>query len=103
MGAELLTVSAEWPLVRCEQWMALLKARAIENQMYVAACNCCDVSGKELFAGHSMIIAPDGTVLAQAGTEEDLLFADVNRDEVGRIRNSLHIFAERRPEVYGAF
>lgn len=66
-GAQLLVVSGQWPAARREHWRTLLKARAIENQVFVIGCNRCGSSDGIEFGGHSMIIAPDGTVLAEAG------------------------------------
>lgn len=66
-GAAILVVSAQWPKVRKEHWRTLLPARAIENQMFVVACNRCGTTDGIEFAGHSMIIAPDGAILQEAG------------------------------------
>jgi len=70
-GAGLLAVSAQWPEVRREQWRTLAMARAIENQIVVVACNRCGVTGKTGFGGHSLVIGPDGAVLAEAGAGEE--------------------------------
>jgi len=73
-GALLLVISAQWPKVRWEHWQTLVRARAIENQIFVIAANRC---GTDLeppvteFAGHSMIVAPDGAILAEAGNTPD--------------------------------
>lgn len=67
-GSRLLAVCAQWPLSRLDHWQTLLRARAIENQVYVAAVNGCGVTGSMEMAGHSTIVAPDGTVLQSAGT-----------------------------------
>lgn len=99
-GAEVLFVSAEWPLPRREHWLTLLRARAIENQMYVVACNRCGVTDGEAFAGASMIVAPDGTVLAQADTEEDIIAADLDPAFVRRTRDTIPVFADRVPQLY---
>lgn len=99
-GAEVLFVSAEWPLPRREHWMTLLRARAIENQMYVVACNRCGVTGGEVFAGASMIVAPDGTVLAQAENEEDIIAADLDPALVRRTRDAIPVFRDRVPHLY---
>lgn len=56
-GAKLITVQAAWPAVRKEHWITLLKARAIENQVYIAATNQ---------YGNSMIISPTSEILASA-------------------------------------
>jgi len=68
MGAGLLVVAAQWPKVRLAHWRILLLARAIENQLYVVACNRSGESDGTEFAGHSMIIAPDGEILSEAGS-----------------------------------
>ncbi len=65
-GATLLLVAAQWPRLRLEHWQVLLRARAIENQVFVLACNTCGRVGDTDFAGHSMLIAPDGTLLVAA-------------------------------------
>lgn len=72
-GSRLLMVSAQWPISRLDHWHTLLRARAIENQCYIAACNGCGVTGGLEMAGHSMIIGPDGEVLQQAQTEPTVL------------------------------
>ena len=72
-GSRLLAVSAEWPLARLDHWLTLLRARAIENQVYVVAANGCGRTGSMTMAGHSLIIGPDGTVLADAGGEEGVV------------------------------
>lgn len=99
-GAEALFVSAEWPSPRIEHWRTLLRARAIENQMYVIACNRCGVTGTERFGGSSMIIAPDGTVLAQAGEEETAISAELDASLPAALRRSFPVFADRVPETY---
>jgi rfaE bifunctional protein nucleotidyltransferase chain/domain len=67
LGAKLIVVSAQWPEVRVDQWRTLLKARAIENQAFVVACNRSGSTGDIRFAGSSAVIGPDGRVLAEAG------------------------------------
>ena len=99
-GAEALFVSAEWPLPRREHWVTLLRARAIENQMYVVACNRCGVTGQEVFGGNSLIVAPDGTVLAQADAEEDIICADLDPDFVRQTRDRIQVFRDRVPSLY---
>ena len=99
-GAEMLFVSAEWPIERIAHWEALLRARAIENQMYIAACNRCGITDGVRFGGHSMIIAPDGTVLAQAGDDEAVITAEVDSASVASIRDGLPVFSDRVPELY---
>ncbi len=100
LGAEVLFVSAQWPRSRREHWITLLRARAIENQIYVVACNRCGVEKGGAFAGRSAVIAPDGTYLAQAGEEETVLWATLDSMAVQKTRNSIPIFRDRVPELY---
>ena len=65
-GAGVILVSAQWPAARLEHWQTLLKARAIENQAYLVACNRSGTTKDIDFAGHSIVIAPDGSVLLEA-------------------------------------
>ncbi len=101
-GARLLIVSAQWPDSRVEHWRILLRARAIENQVFVAACNGCGQAGQETLAGHSMIIAPDGRILGEAGRDEELLFSPVDAGELDALRRRFCSVGERpwlRPAV----
>ncbi|MBW2466829.1 MAG: carbon-nitrogen family hydrolase [Deltaproteobacteria bacterium] len=70
-GADLAVVSAQWPAVRIDHWRILLQARAVENQMFVIAANRCGKTGDTSFGGHSMIIGPEGSILLEAGEEEE--------------------------------
>ncbi|MEW6517962.1 MAG: D-glycero-beta-D-manno-heptose 1-phosphate adenylyltransferase [Thermodesulfobacteriota bacterium] len=70
-GAGVLLVSAQWPAARLGHWRILLQARAIENQVFVIGCNRCGATGDTVFAGHSMVIGPDGSILAEAGAGEE--------------------------------
>ena len=71
-GANLLVVSAQWPLARIEQWRTLLQARAIENQTFIVAGNGCGMSNDLKLGGHSLIIDPTGEILQEAGEEEQM-------------------------------
>ena len=62
-SAKIIFVSAAWPKVRLEHWKILLQARAIENQIFIAACNRTDTLHTQKLAGHSMIIDPWGNIL----------------------------------------
>ncbi|MDE2749637.1 MAG: carbon-nitrogen family hydrolase [Chloroflexota bacterium] len=99
-GARLILICAEWPLARVEHWRALLIARAIENQCYVAATNSCGDTGGAVFAGHSMIVDPWGKVIVEAGEDECLVMAEIDLDEVDRVRQTIPVFEDRRPDAY---
>ena len=99
-GAQVLFISAEWPASRLDHWQTLLKARAIENMMFVVACNRCGTSDKTEFAGHSTVIDPWGTVLYEAGDCESLAFVDIDISCAEKARGFLKTLEARRPELY---
>ena len=69
-GARLITVQAAWPAARIAHWKTLLQARAIEDQVYIAAVNC---SGNALNGGNSMIVNPKGDIMASADQSEGIV------------------------------
>ncbi len=101
-GIDVLAVVAEWPRSRLLAWRTLVQARAIENQMYVLACNRCGEGGGEVWGGHSMVVAPDGTVLAEGGDGEELLVVDLELRKVRDMRRALPMWDHRRRELYEA-
>ena len=99
-GAEVLFVSAEWPLQRLSHWRALLISRAIENQCYVVACNRTGRDPSNTFAGHSMIIDPWGEIICEASENEEILSGEIDLDKVRSVRKQIPIFSDRRPHLY---
>jgi predicted amidohydrolase len=102
MGARLITnVAAFLEKTGKAHWMVLLRARAIENQLFIVAANQAKSGrGGQVYYGNSAIIDPWGRIIARAGEEEQLLVADVELDEADRIRNRMPIFGSRRPSAY---
>lgn len=99
-GAKVLFVPAEWPHPRLHHWRTLLTARAIENQMYVVACNRVGRSGTTDFFGHSMIIDPWGDVIAEGDEEERIIRGELDLSLVDKVRTTIPVFKDRRPELY---
>jgi omega-amidase len=98
--AKVLFVVAEWPIQRIDHWRALLISRAIENQCFVVACNRIGADPKNTFGGHSIIIGPWGDVIAEANEDETILVGEIEVDEVEKVRNTIPIFSDRRPDLY---
>ncbi len=92
-GADLLLMSAQWPLARIEQWKVLLQARAIENQVFVVAANACGKWEDVQMGGHSLVIAPDGEILAEAGEENDATLVPLNWEVQGELRERFNTVA----------
>lgn len=99
-GVDLLFVVAQWPNVRTAHLLALSKARAIENQMFLVCCNSCGSAGNTTCGGNSTVHDPWGECLAHAGEGEQLLTADLDFSVVHGIRASINVFRDRRPELY---
>ncbi len=101
-GARLALVPAEWPHPRLAHWRTLLRARAIENQMFVVACNRVGRSRETDFCGHSAVIDPWGEVVMEAGEEAMLLTATIDTAVTEHVRRKIPVFQDRRPDVYDA-
>jgi len=106
-GANLITVIASWPAVRDDHWVSLLKARAIENQAYVIGVNRCGNDPKLYHSGRSLIFDPSGRMLADAGSEETWIEAELDMEFLKILRNDLPFLSDIRQEfvqqVNGAF
>jgi deaminated glutathione amidase len=101
-GAELITVPAAFTLYTGkDHWELLLRARAVENQCYVAAANEWGVhEGGKASYGRSTIVDPWGVVLVQAADEDTVVAAELDRAHMERIRSSLPSLANRQPAAY---
>jgi omega-amidase len=99
-GAEIICVSALWPRVRIDHWSLLLRARAVENQLFVIGCNGCGAEEKITWGGASAIISPMGIVLAEAGPDEQCIASVLNESEISEFRKIIPCFEDRAPEVY---
>jgi predicted amidohydrolase len=93
-------VPANWPEKRREHWMALLQARAIENQAYVVGVNRVGTAegegGRLAYSGDSRIVDPLGELLATASRGESTLLADISADHVARTRDHFRFLPDRR-------
>jgi deaminated glutathione amidase len=101
-GAEIITVPAAFTLYTGkDHWELLLRARAVENQCFVAAANQWGVhEGGKASYGRSSIIDPWGVVLAQAPDADSVISAELDRAHMERIRRSLPSLANRQPAAY---
>lgn len=99
-GARLMLLPAEWPNPRREHWRTLLRARAIENQCFVAACNRVGETKGSTFFGSSALIDPWGQTLVEGGDGEEILMATIDLDKVDEVRRRIPVFADRRSDLY---
>lgn len=92
---DLLVNSANWPEARRDVWLTLLKARAIENQCYVAASNRVGSDGNGIkYCGDSMIINPKGQIIAQADNKECVITADISMEELSDFRSKFPVLSD---------
>jgi omega-amidase len=82
----LMTFIASWPDARLSHWVKLLQARAIENQCYVAGVNRIGSDPQFHYSGRSMIVNPMGEVIADAGTLECIIGAEIEISSVEEYR-----------------
>jgi predicted amidohydrolase len=102
LGAQIVTVPSAFTLATGrDHWEVLLRARAIENQVFVLAPNQVGETPPHYSSyGRSAIVDPWGVVLATAPDEECFVAADLDLGAQERIRESLPSLANRRPEAY---
>jgi predicted amidohydrolase len=95
-GAEVVLMPAAWPAKRVYHWRLLTLARAVENQSYVVACNTAGTHAGVPMGGGSMVVDPWGDVLAEGGTGEEVLVADLDLELLRSTRESFPVLADRR-------
>ncbi|MGI5409633.1 carbon-nitrogen hydrolase family protein [Streptomyces chartreusis] len=90
-----------------EQWELLVRARALDATVWLAAVGQADPGAgggpgsAPTGIGLSLVAGPDGTVRHALGAEPELLVADLDTDEVAALRQRISVLANRRPEVWG--
>jgi predicted amidohydrolase len=89
------TVVANWPKQRQSHWDDLLRARAIENQTYVIGVNRVGEGGGLDYVGGSVVYGPFGELIAQAGSVETTLSAEIDAARVQEVRGRFPFLADR--------
>lgn len=95
-GAEAFLLTSGWPAERIEHWSVLVRARAIEDQAWVVACNTAGTHNEVPMGGCSMVVDPTGQVVAQAGAGEQVLYAQLDPEVTKRWRSAFPVLADRR-------
>jgi hypothetical protein len=97
-SVDLFFLPAAWPKIRHFQWDILIRARAIENQMYFCAVNQGGGQGKAEYGGHSLLVNPLGETVAQGGDKEEIFYGEFDGALLHKVRERLDSIADRRPE-----
>jgi 5-aminopentanamidase len=107
-GAELIVLPTNWPEGAEVSAEHISIARAAENRVFLATCNRAGEEHGFKFIGRSRIISPVGKVLAEAGSGEETIVAEIDLQEARQKRTvniagkyETEVFASRRPELYG--
>jgi predicted amidohydrolase len=86
-------------------WHLLAKARAVDNEMFTILCSPArDVGGGGYQAyGHSLVVDPYGAIIAEAGEEEEILFATLDKELLPKAREGIPVHYQRKFDVYDDF
>lgn len=101
-GAQVVTVPSAFTLATTrDHWETLVRARAIENQVYVVAANQIGTHPPgHRSGGRSLIVDPWGVVLAQAPDAEGFVAAELDLERQSEVRERLPCLTHRRPQAY---
>ncbi|XP_058015988.1 deaminated glutathione amidase isoform X3 [Ahaetulla prasina] len=102
-GAEILTYPSAFTVTTgAAHWEVLLRARAVETQCYVvAAAQTGQHHPRRTSFGHSMVVDPWGSIVAQCKEGPGLCFAEIDLAYLHRLRQEMPVFAHRQPRLYG--
>lgn len=82
-------------------WELLMRSRAIDNQLFVVAASPArNLNASYLAWGHSMIVDPWGTIVAEADEKETILLADIDLAIIDTVRTNLPLLKQRREDLY---
>lgn len=99
-GAEILFVPAGFPNPRMNHWRLLLQARAVENQVYVIGVNRVGHDNTSTYFGHSMIVDPWGEIISECGDKEEIIYGDINPEQIKKVRKKIPCLQNRKEDVY---
>lgn len=96
LAYDLLVYSANWPSKRIQHWLSLVKARAIENQCYVAALSRIGIDGEGIeYNGNSLICDFDGEALSHNEGSDTILFASLSYNDLTARRKQFDVLNDR--------
>ena len=101
VGAECMIVPAAWPCSRLKHFNLFVRARAVENQLFVAGVCTTGTTSVDHYCGGSCIVDPTGEVLCRGGEGEALISAPVDPDMVHRCRSLFPVQKDARYDLYG--
>lgn len=94
-GAEVLLVTAAWPIQRLEHWKLLNAVRAMENQCFLISCNGSGTTQGVTLGGHSSVVDPWGVTIASGGERQTIVRAELDLSEISRVREAFPLLKHR--------
>lgn len=97
-GSDIIVIPSGWVngIMKEEHWITMLKARAMENGVYVIAPN----QVGNIFCGRSMIVDPLGSILTDLGDKIGVEIVGIQRERIDQIRKTLPLLKNRRTDIY---
>jgi predicted amidohydrolase len=97
-GSDIIVIPSGWihGIMKEEHWITMLKARAMENGVYVIAPN----QVGNIFCGRSMIVDPLGSILTDLGDKIGVEFVGIQRERIDEVRKTLPLLKNRRTDIY---
>jgi predicted amidohydrolase len=95
-GASVFLLCSGWPDTRIEHWSVLARARAIEDQAWVVACNEVGTHAGVRLGGHSIVVDPMGRVVAEGGSDEEIVVATIDTTVPQAWRRDFPVLPDRR-------
>ena len=102
-GADLIVIPTATPTASLSSAVFELeiRAQAVFNELFVAAVNRVGEEGAYRYYGRSLVAAPDGSIVGQAGEEEEILLVDLDYSQIDERRLAWQFYRDRRPSTYG--
>lgn len=98
---DMIIYVASWPIARKIAWNTLIRARAIENQCYVAAVNRVGIDQFGVYSGDSVLISPYGeNVVVAEESKVDMVSAELDMDKLNHFREKFPVLDDADTDMY---
>lgn len=99
-GADIIIIVANFPNPKVNHWRTLIQARAIENQLYIFACNRVGEVEKDSYFGHSLVVDPWGDIVVEGDDSEKVISTNINLKKINEVRNIVPMYVDRQTKAY---
>ena len=101
-GAKIIIIPAAFNMTTGPaHWHLTSRSRALDNQIYfIGASPARNRKAEYIAYGHSLVVDPWGTITAEAGSGEQILYGNIDLDSIDKVRNQLPLLKHRREDIY---